>query len=66
MSAKFLVNGANDTYSNKYLIFKIKLNLSHKNQLIKPCVIKCCILSLFFIYGMKITFVLLFPTVLRV
>lgn len=36
------------------------------NQLIKPWVIKCCILCLFFISGMKITLVLLLPTVLRV
>lgn len=36
------------------------------DQLIKPWVIKCCILCLFFISGMNITLVLLFPTVLSV
>lgn len=54
-------NQINIYFTNKIKITKFKLN-----QLIKPCVIKCCILSLFFIYGMKITLVLLLPTVFKV
>ena len=50
---------------NRVIIKEFKW-IKAENQLIKPWVIKCCILSLFFISGMKITFVLLLPTVFRV